>query len=110
MLFVSQLQNPYLVDPAFRFGTIPFGNTEAVLRDNKPEMYAYMKRFNRSTVNEGIAAVKERFLILFITISIPIVRGHFHTSFLYSDNTFFKLNVNSKIHCQSMEISRFTRV
>lgn len=53
-----RLQNPHLMEPPFRFGTIPHGNTEAVLKQNKPQLYSYMRPFNRSTVLEGIRAVK----------------------------------------------------
>jgi len=54
-----QLSNPHSQKPAFRFGTIPHGNTDAVLRRNFPEMHAYMRPNNRSSVLEGVAAVKE---------------------------------------------------
>lgn len=54
-----KLANPYMTDPPLRFGTIPSGNTEAVLKRNKPQMHAYMKKFNRSASALGVKAVKK---------------------------------------------------
>ncbi|KAG0418434.1 hypothetical protein HPB47_004862 [Ixodes persulcatus] len=62
----NRLQNPQQTDPPFRFGTIPRGNTEAVLKQNKPQLYAYMRPFNRSTVTEGIRDVKRGELDAFV--------------------------------------------
>ncbi|GBO28023.1 Glutamate receptor ionotropic, NMDA 2A, partial [Araneus ventricosus] len=55
----ERLYNPRKSIPPFRYGTIPHGNTEAVLRVNKPELYRYMKAFKKKTVLEGIRAVKK---------------------------------------------------
>ena len=55
----KKLANPYLMEPALRYGTIPHGNTEAVLKLNKPKMYKYMAPFNRSTSKDGMSAVKK---------------------------------------------------
>lgn len=58
-IIFRQLQNPYSTDPPFRFGTIPAGNTQAILKNYKPHLYNYMKRFNRTSSVKGIAAVKK---------------------------------------------------
>jgi ionotropic glutamate receptor NMDA 2B len=56
-----RLVNPYYRREApLRFGTIPHGNTESVLKRNKPQMHAYMKKYNRSTSWEGVKAVKRK--------------------------------------------------
>lgn len=57
----QRLVNPHLTGEApLRFGTIPYGNTEAVLKRNKPMMHAYMKKYNRSSSMEGVKAVKKK--------------------------------------------------
>lgn len=63
----SGIEDPRLVnaeklEPQLRFGTIPYGNTEAVLKRNKPRMHMYMRKFNRSTSWEGVKAVKRKYV------------------------------------------------
>ena len=53
-----QLRDPRWKDPHFRFGTILHGNTDALLKQNFPEMHHYMLKYNKSSVVEGIKAVK----------------------------------------------------
>lgn len=62
----KKLADPFLSDPPLKFGTIPHGNTEAVLKRNKPKMYKYMVPFNRSTSKNGVNAVKKGQLDAFI--------------------------------------------
>ncbi|CAG0923288.1 unnamed protein product, partial [Notodromas monacha] len=61
-----RLTHPRAQEPPFRFGTIPHGNTEAVLKQNYPEMMAYMRKYNRSSVLEGIRSVKHHDLDAFV--------------------------------------------
>lgn len=59
----KKLADPFLSDPPLKFGTIPHGNTEAVLKRNKPKMYKYMVPFNRSTSKNGVNAVKKGYVL-----------------------------------------------
>ncbi|TRY68476.1 hypothetical protein TCAL_11017 [Tigriopus californicus] len=61
-----RLTNPQSTKPPFRFGTIPNGATDYVLKNNFPEMHSYMKQFNRSTVKEGFKSIKTDQLDAFI--------------------------------------------
>ena len=54
-----QLLNPNEHSPPFKFATVPYGSTESHLMANYPEMYLYMKPYNKSTVHDGIKAVKD---------------------------------------------------
>ena len=53
-----RLTNPQSLKPPFRFGTIPNGATDFVIKNNFPEMHPYMKKYNQRTVKEGNKAVK----------------------------------------------------
>ncbi|CAB4054253.1 GRIN2B [Lepeophtheirus salmonis] len=53
-----RLVNPTSVKPSFRFGTIPNGATDYIMKNNFPQVHSYMNKFNRSTVKEGFKAVK----------------------------------------------------
>ncbi|TPP55952.1 Glutamate [NMDA] receptor subunit epsilon-2 [Fasciola gigantica] len=61
-----RLQQPWNVKPPFRFATIPSGATEENIKINFPEMGAYMRKFNRSTVEEGLKALRSGELNAFI--------------------------------------------
>nr|QQY02579.1 glutamate receptor ionotropic, delta-2 [Cryptocotyle lingua] len=61
-----RLQQPWNFKPPFRFSTIPSGATEENIKINFPEMSVYMRKFNRSTVEEGLASLKASELDAFI--------------------------------------------
>ncbi|CAH8491937.1 unnamed protein product [Dicrocoelium dendriticum] len=61
-----RLQQPWNVKPPFRFATIPSGATEENIKINFPEMSTYIQKFNRSTVEEGLKALKAGELDAFI--------------------------------------------
>ncbi|CAG5131967.1 unnamed protein product [Candidula unifasciata] len=53
-----RLQNPYTMNPPFKYATVPNGSTEANIRANHKDMYNYMKPYNQPDVDAGIAALK----------------------------------------------------
>nr|VZI00010.1 unnamed protein product [Spirometra erinaceieuropaei] len=53
-----RLQQPWNHKPPFRFATVPNGATEENIKINFPEMAAYMRTFNRTTVIEGLKSLK----------------------------------------------------
>ena len=52
-----RLSKPYSHKPMFKFGTVPWTNTDSTLSKYFKEMYSYMRHFNKSTVAEGVEAV-----------------------------------------------------
>ncbi|XP_029052428.1 glutamate ionotropic receptor NMDA type subunit 2 isoform X2 [Osmia lignaria lignaria] len=52
-----RLAKPWSHKPMFKFGTIPWSHTDSTLAKYFKEMHAYMKKFNKSSVAEGIEAV-----------------------------------------------------
>ena len=61
-----RLSNPMSSKPPFRFGTIPNGATDYVLKNNFPNTHEYMKSFNRESVKKGFKAVKSDQLDAFV--------------------------------------------
>lgn len=52
-----QLSKPYSHKPMFKFGTTPFSHTDSTIKRYFAEMHAYMRNYNKTSVQEGIAAV-----------------------------------------------------
>ncbi|XP_041364332.1 glutamate receptor ionotropic, NMDA 2B-like [Gigantopelta aegis] len=61
-----RLQNPQSMKPAFRFGTVPEGSTEANIKRNNVDMHRYMKSFTQPSPEEGIKRIKSQQLDAFI--------------------------------------------
>ncbi|EUB60782.1 Glutamate [NMDA] receptor subunit epsilon-2 [Echinococcus granulosus] len=61
-----RLQQPWNHKPPFRFATIPSGATEENIKINFPEMAAYMRAFNRTTVINGLKSLKSEEIDAFI--------------------------------------------
>ena len=61
-----RLSNPLSLKPAFRFGTIPNGATDFIMKKNFPSMHGYMRKYNEKTVKAGLSAVKQNKLDAFI--------------------------------------------
>ena len=62
--------NPTARKPPFKFATVPHGSTETNLMKNFPEMYKYMKPYNKSSVQQGVQGVKEQYVYKLSTVHI----------------------------------------
>lgn len=54
----TRLSKPWTHKPMFKFGTIPWSHTDSTLAKYFKAMHAYMSVYNRTTVVEGIEAVR----------------------------------------------------
>ena len=59
-----QLVEPETHKPPFKFATVLHGSTAANLYNYHRDMYNYMKKYNKTSVDEGIKAVKDGQVIL----------------------------------------------
>ncbi|XP_032817216.2 glutamate receptor ionotropic, NMDA 2C-like [Petromyzon marinus] len=62
----NKFQKPDQQSQTFRFGTVPNGSTERNIRNNYPEMHAYMSRYNQKNVAEALRSLKKGKLDAFI--------------------------------------------
>jgi len=56
-LYYFQLSKPHSHKPMFKFGTVPHSHIDSTIHKYFPEMFNYMKNFNRSTVQEGLSSL-----------------------------------------------------
>ncbi|XP_050443554.1 glutamate receptor ionotropic, NMDA 2B isoform X1 [Adelges cooleyi] len=52
-----RLSKPHSHKPMFKFGTVPHSHIDSTIHRYFPEMFNYMKSFNRSTVQEGLSSL-----------------------------------------------------
>jgi glutamate receptor ionotropic, NMDA 2B len=52
-----QLSKPFSHRPSYKFGTIPWSHTDSTLKRYFPDMHAYMRKYNKTSVSGGIEAV-----------------------------------------------------
>ncbi|XP_059477273.1 glutamate receptor ionotropic, NMDA 2B isoform X1 [Neocloeon triangulifer] len=52
-----RLAKPFSHKPSLKFGTIPWSHTDSTLKRYFPDMHAYMKTYNKTSVTSGIDAV-----------------------------------------------------
>ena len=59
-IFPLQISNPTSHKPPLKFGTMPYSYTQMTLQKYFPEMYSYMKKYNRfNTTAKAVKAVKD---------------------------------------------------
>ncbi|XP_065341180.1 glutamate receptor ionotropic, NMDA 2B isoform X2 [Cloeon dipterum] len=61
-----RLAKPFSHRPSYKFGTIPWSHTDSTLKRYFPDMHAYMRSFNKTSVESGIEAVLSAELDAFI--------------------------------------------
>ncbi|XP_015372673.1 PREDICTED: glutamate receptor ionotropic, NMDA 2B isoform X2 [Diuraphis noxia] len=61
-----RLSKPHSHKPMFKFGTVPHSHIDSTIHKYFPEMFSYMKSFNRSTVQEGLSSLLTAELDAFI--------------------------------------------
>ncbi|NP_001191485.1 NR2 [Aplysia californica] len=61
-----RLQNPYTMNPPFKYATTTDGSTEANIKENHLDMHNYMKTYNLPDVDSGISALKSGKIQAFI--------------------------------------------
>ena len=61
-----RITQPFSKNPPWKYATITHGATEQFVKANYPELFDYMKKFNKSTVDEGIEAVRNGTLDAFV--------------------------------------------
>lgn len=49
-----QLSKPHSHKPMFKFGTVPHSHIDSTIHKYFPEMFNYMKNYNRNTVTDGL--------------------------------------------------------
>lgn len=61
-----RLSRPFSHKPPIKFGTIPWSHSDSTMAKYFKEMHYYMKKYNKSSINEGVAAVLSGSLDAFI--------------------------------------------
>lgn len=62
----TRLSRPFSHKPPIKFGTIPWSHSDSTLAKYFKEMHYYMRKFNKTSINEGVAAVLSGSLDAFI--------------------------------------------
>ena len=58
LILYLQLTNPLSMKPPLVYGTVPWTYTEGAIKKSFPQMYEYIKWYNKTDAMEGINAVK----------------------------------------------------
>ncbi|KAG5684927.1 hypothetical protein PVAND_014135 [Polypedilum vanderplanki] len=62
----TRLSRPFSHKPPIKFGTIPYSHTDSTIAKYFKEMHYYMRKFNKSSVSEGVSSVLSGSLDAFI--------------------------------------------
>ena len=82
-IFPLQISNPTSHKPPLKFGTMPYSYTQMTLQKYFPEMYSYMKKYNKfNTTAKAVKAVKDGWesfwtVIVSFWVIVPTQNGWF---------------------------------
>lgn len=62
----TRLSRPFSHKPPIKFGTIPWSHSDSTIAKYFKEMHYYMRKFNKTSVSEGVSAVLSGQLDAFI--------------------------------------------
>ena len=62
----TRLSRPFSLKPPIKFGTIPYSHSDSTMAKYFKEMHYYMKKFNKTSISEGVASVLSGSLDAFI--------------------------------------------
>lgn len=62
----TRLSRPFSIKPPIKFGTIPYSHTDSTIAKYFKEMHWYMRKFNKTSVSEGVSSILSGSLDAFI--------------------------------------------
>lgn len=94
----TRLSRPFSHKPPIKFGTIPWSHSDSTIAKYFKEMHYYMRKFNKTSITEGVSAVLSGQLDAFIydgTVLDYLVG--MYKFLILTRNVLFKFNIQHKM-------------